>query len=325
MKLAFKDLDPKDIRENFWDMLRTDYPDNLILRFLRARKWDTDKALDMIAHTLRWRLNEGRPDSIIRGGELAAYKNKEAGYIKNIELSKATLHGFDLNGRPIVFVRPKLHHSSDQTEDEMKKYSLLIIEEARMFLKEPVDCATILFDLTGFSMSNMDYSPVQYLINCFEAHYPECLGHLFIHKAPWIFPPIWNIIKNWLDPVVASKIVFTKNADDLSKYVPKKYIPAYLGGDDEYDFDSYKKPDESADALLQDTTTRDSIQEERNNIIQRFIDATRNWIESEDDESSRKWLDTKISVSKELSENYRKLDPYIRSRLNYDLNGSLKV
>ena len=148
---------------------------------------------------------------------------------------------------------------------------------------------------------------------------------LFIHKAPWIFPPIWNIIKNWLDPVVASKIVFTKNADDLSKYVPKKYIPAYLGGDDEYDFDSYKKPDESADALLQDTTTRDSIQEERNNIIQRFIDATRNWIESEDDESSRKWLDTKISVSKELSENYRKLDPYIRSRLNYDLNGSLKV
>ncbi|CAR22880.1 Csr1p [Lachancea thermotolerans CBS 6340] len=322
---ALKNLKPDEISENFWDMLRSDYPDNLILRFLRARKWDTDKALGMIAHTLEWRLKEGHPDSIIRGGEQAAYQNNETGYIKNLELSKATQRGFDLHGRPIVLVRPRLHHSSDQTEEEMKKYCLLIIEQARMFLKEPVDSATILFDLTGFSMSNMDYTPVQYLISCFEAHYPECLGHLFIHKAPWIFPPIWNIIKNWLDPVVASKIVFTKNASDLAKYVPMKYIPSYLGGEDEYDFDSFKRPDESADVKLKDTKTRDSILEKRKSIIQQFIDSTKNWIESQNDEESKKWLETKISISKELSENYRELDPYIRSRSVYDINGTLKV
>ncbi|SCU94376.1 LAME_0F07228g1_1 [Lachancea meyersii CBS 8951] len=322
---ALKDLKPDEVSENFWDMLRTDYPDNLILRFLRARKWDTDKALGMIAHTLHWRLKESRPDTIIRGGELEAFHNNEKGYIKNIELCKATLHGFDLKGRPVVLVRPKLHHSSDQTEDEMKKYCLLIIEQARMFLKEPVDCATILFDLTGFSMSNMDYAPVQYLISCFEAHYPECLGHLFIHKAPWIFPPIWNIIKNWLDPVVASKIVFTKSTDDLAKYLPKKYIPKYLGGDDDYDYDSYVKPDESVDAKLKDAETRDAILKKRKVIIQSFIDATKRWIESSDTETSSKLLKTKISLSQELTENYRKLDPYIRSRSTYDVNGSLKV
>ncbi|SCV05934.1 LANO_0H18404g1_1 [Lachancea nothofagi CBS 11611] len=322
---ALKDLKAEEVSENFWEMLRTDYPDNLILRFLRARKWDTDKALGMIAHTLHWRLTEGHPDAIIRGGELAAYQNKETGLIKNIELSKASLHAFDLKSRPVVLVRPKLHHSSDQTEAEMKKYCLLIIEQARMFLKEPVDSATILFDLTGFSMSNMDYSPVQYLISCFEAHYPECLGHLFIHKAPWIFPPIWNIIKNWLDPVVASKIVFTKSTDDLAKYLPMKSIPKYLGGEDDYDFDSFKKPDESADIKLKDTETREAIQKDRKVIIQKFIDATKNWIESPDDKTSKKWLDAKISISKELTENYRKLDPYVRSRSIYDINGTLKV
>ncbi|SCW01797.1 LAFE_0E07470g1_1 [Lachancea fermentati] len=322
---SLKNLKPEEVRENFWDMLRTDYPDNLLLRFLRARKWDTDKAMGMIAHTLHWRLKDAQPDDVIRGGEQAAYKNHEEGYVKNIELSKATIRGYDKKGRPIVLVRPKLHHASDQNEEEMKKYCLLIIEQARMFIREPVDCATILFDLTGFSLSNMDYSPVQYLITCFEAHYPECLGHLFIHKAPWVFPPIWNIIKNWLDPVVASKIIFTKNINDLSEHIPKEHIPEYLGGEDTYDFDSYQRPDEACDAKLSDGETREKILAERKEIIQRFIDVTVKWIECSSATESKQLLEEKIAISKELSKNYSQLDPYIRSRSVYDVNGTLKV
>lgn len=29
--------------------------------------------------------------------------------------------------------------------------------------------------------------PVKFIIKCFEANYPECLGNILIHKAPWIF------------------------------------------------------------------------------------------------------------------------------------------
>jgi hypothetical protein len=25
------------------------------------------------------------------------------------------------------------------------------------------------------------------MIKCFEANYPECLGTVLVHKAPWIF------------------------------------------------------------------------------------------------------------------------------------------
>ena len=46
---------------------------------------------------------------------------------------------------------------------------------------------TIVFDMTGFSMANMDYSPVKFMIKCFEANYPECLGAVLVHKAPWVF------------------------------------------------------------------------------------------------------------------------------------------
>ena len=39
-------------------------------------------------------------------------------------------------------------------------------------------------------MSNMDYTPVKFLIKAFEAHYPESLGVCLVHKAPWIFQGI---------------------------------------------------------------------------------------------------------------------------------------
>lgn len=45
--------------------------------------------------------------------------------------------------------------------------------------------------MTNFSMANMDYTPVKFMIKCFEANYPESLGTVLVHKAPWIFqgPP----------------------------------------------------------------------------------------------------------------------------------------
>lgn len=45
----------------------------------------------------------------------------------------------------------------------------------------------IVFDMTGFSMANMDYTPVKFMIKCFEANYPESLGAVLVHKAPWLF------------------------------------------------------------------------------------------------------------------------------------------
>jgi hypothetical protein len=35
--------------------------------------------------------------------------------------------------------------------------------------------------------SLQDYHPVKFMIKCFEANYPESLGVVLIHKAPWIF------------------------------------------------------------------------------------------------------------------------------------------
>ncbi|QLG71581.1 hypothetical protein HG535_0B06260 [Zygotorulaspora mrakii] len=322
---TLKDLEPQATQDEFWEMLRVETPDTSILKFIRARKWKVDKAMSMIAHSMRWRVEESKVDDIICGGERAAYEKGETGVIKNLELQKAIICGFDKQRRPIILARPKVHYSSDQTEEEIQKYCVLVIEQAKLFFKKPVETSTILFDLTGFSLSNMDYTPVKFLITCFEAHYPESLGHMFIHKAPWIFPPIWNIIKNWLDPVVASKIMFTKNAKDLNQFIDMDQIPEYLGGSNKHDMDHYVAPDGCQDVKLNDQESMTKIKSERSQLIKEFIDATVKWIESSSEADSEAYLNEKTKIGDKLVQNYSELDPYVRSRSVYDISGMLKV
>lgn len=69
------------------------------------------------------------------------------------------------------------------------------------------------------------------MVTCFEAYYPETLGSCLIHRAPWVFSTVWNLITPLLDPVVASKIHFTKDLDELQSYVSKDALPGDLTGE----------------------------------------------------------------------------------------------
>lgn len=329
---ALQGINKDQMFDNFWNFLRLDSPDNLVLRFLRARKWDVDKALAMIANTLHWRLAESHIDDILRDGELKLWqeyeksgKKEHAGIFKNFELNKSYIKGRDKKGRPIVVVRPRLHHSNDQTVEEMQLYTLMVIETARLFLREPVDSASIIFDMTGFSLSNMDYSPVKFMISVFEAHYPESLGVLLIHKAPWVFSGIWNIIKNWLDPVVASKVNFTKTEKDLEQFISLDNLPASLGGEDKFEPEYIPPQEHENDLIIESSEEKTQVLNERSDIIERFIQATTKWIETEDSKDSAKYLEEKIKIGNELQANYLKLDKFVRGRTVFDRWGLIDI
>lgn len=55
---ALSNQTPAELREAFWDMVKCDNPDGLLLRFLRARKWNVDQALVMMVATMHWRQKE---------------------------------------------------------------------------------------------------------------------------------------------------------------------------------------------------------------------------------------------------------------------------
>lgn len=157
---------PETLRAAIWTMVKHDHPDALVLRFLRARKWDVNKALVMLVSTMHWRANEMHvDDEIMKNGEASMVelsssddpKKKQLAddFMAQIRMGKSFLHGLDDKGRPICIVRVRCHHQGEQCEESLERYTVYLIETARMVLRPPVDTATVLFDMTGFSMANM--------------------------------------------------------------------------------------------------------------------------------------------------------------------------
>lgn len=320
---ALQNLNPKDIEAGFWSALRHDSPDNFILRFIRARKWDVDNALLMISKSIEWRVKESKVDEVLRLSELGCLEKKQEGVLKQFRSGKCIIHGKDKKGRPIVIVRPRYHHSSEQTMEEVEIFTLLLIEYARLMLTEPIDQCTLIFDLKGFTMSNMDYDPVKYMIGAFEAHYPESLGILLIHRAPWIFNGIWQIVKNWLDPVVASKINFTKHASDLEKYIDSNQILKEMDGDDTYEYKYLEPTKEDNGLAIKDKAILDEKTSERDLLKKQFIEKTLKWIEASDSATSKQLLKERIDIGRKLGDNYKTFDGCVRRRGLYDRFGEI--
>lgn len=142
---------PESIRATIWSMLKHDHPDALVLRFLRARKWDVEKALVMLVSTMNWRAQEMHvDDDIIKNGEGVAAELESGSdatskvardFLAQIRMGKSFLHGVDKNGRPICVVRVRLHRQGEQVEESLERYTVYIIETARMLLQPPVDTA----------------------------------------------------------------------------------------------------------------------------------------------------------------------------------------
>jgi hypothetical protein len=156
------------------------------------------------------------------------------------------------------------------------------------------------------------------MIKCFEANYPESLGVVLVHKAPWIFQGIWSIIKGWLDPVVASKIHFTKNVDELEHFVDRDHIPKELGGDEDFTY-HYMEPIPDENEKMKDESTRNQLLESRKKTVEAFEKATQRWLSAgAAGQDLKEHQEERHSLANELKEGYWKLDPYLRARTWYD-------
>lgn len=157
---AIASLSPESLRAAFWSMVKHDHPDALLLRFLRARKWDVDKALVMMISTMRWRAQDKHvDDDIMKNGELASLEAANGGdpakrklgedFLNQMRLGKSFLHGQDKGGRPMCFVRVRLHKQGEQSEESLERYTVFTIETARMILAPPADTAVSHFEVLG--------------------------------------------------------------------------------------------------------------------------------------------------------------------------------
>ena len=132
---------------------------------------------------------------------------------------------------------------------------------------------------------------------------------------------VWSIIKGWLDPVVAGKVHFTKNVEELEQFIPRNHIMKELGGDEAWTF-QYVEPLPNENIKMEDDATRTRLLEERATTVKEFEATTQAWMQGSQSDSAL--MEKRNALAEKLKKGYWQLDPYLRARSLWDRTGVIK-
>uniref|UniRef100_A0A7N6BAW5 SEC14 like lipid binding 1 n=1 Tax=Anabas testudineus TaxID=64144 RepID=A0A7N6BAW5_ANATE len=214
--------------------------DEHILRFLRARDFNMDRAREILCQSLTWR------------------KQHQVDYLLETWTSPQVLqdyytggwHHHDRDGRPLYILRLGQMDTKGLVralgEESLLRHVLSINEEGLRRCEEntkvfgrPISCWTCLVDLEGLNMRHLWRPGVKALlriIEVVEANYPETLGRLLILRAPRVFPVLWTLVSPFIDENTRKKFLIYAGNDyqgpgGLVDYIDKEIIPDFLAGE----------------------------------------------------------------------------------------------
>lgn len=183
------------------------YSDTTVLRFYRGRDRDESKAMKALIKHVEWR----------EANDVAGIMNKQEIFKQELQSGKFAVKGCDNSGRPAVFIYAARHNKNERDLEELKRLIIYTMETVLQMAQPHEERMVIVFDLSGFGMSCMDYDALKMLVNILSYNYPETLSVSYVVNAPFLFWGCWGLIKPWLDPVTAAKVQFVKQ-DNLSSY-----------------------------------------------------------------------------------------------------------
>ncbi|KAJ1842787.1 phosphatidylinositol transfer protein csr1 [Coemansia sp. RSA 2611] len=310
-------ISDKTLKSALWLAVREDHPDVFVLRFLRARKWDVDKAYKMIVAAVKWRVQEN-VEEIIWFGDIY---NDASLMWKGVSYA----HGKDRLGQPIVWSGSCLHHQKDQSYPQLKRYLIWMMETLRQLLYTPVERVCLIMDLTDHSTANMDWPLLKTFIKFLEAYYPECLGVCIVYNGPWWFSGVWKLISPLLDPVVAAKVQFAQKPKDLLEFIDEKELLEIRGGKDKYTYE-YVKPEGNENQLMFDQEGRAKAVQKLEALQEQFVAATQEWVQAKVDGEDGKLTEAsarRLELSDQVKQAAETKDKYTRARHFYTRTGVL--
>lgn len=212
----------------------------LLLRFLRARKFDLTRALEMITNCENWR-KEKQVDQIYE-----TFRFDEQQQVNTIY--PRFYHQLDKHGRPLyveMFGKLDLTELFKITSRERLEKFFIFEYERLLRVRLPaatkvagyhVETSCTILDLKNCSvMQAVKIKDVlKLVVEIGQNYYPETMGMTFIINAPWLFDSIWSFVKMWIDKVTVDKIHIFKSGKDhtavLFQYIDPVNLPFMLGG-----------------------------------------------------------------------------------------------
>lgn len=230
----------QNFRQAVGDLLKPEHDDHYLLRWLRAREFNLNKAEHMLRSHVNWRKQFGT-DDIVAEQDFPEVLRKyyPGGFV-----------GYDRDGRPvsiIPFGRCDLKGLlMSVSVDDVIRFAVSQFEVSEKDLKAQsiklgrvIETVTYIFDFDGFALSTLasksvlDY--VTTLMCTFEDNYPERLNKAIVINAPRYFPVFWRIIRPFLTERTANKVALYGKDEQawrraLLESIEPDQLPQYWGG-----------------------------------------------------------------------------------------------
>ncbi|XP_031731110.1 SEC14-like protein 2 isoform X2 [Anarrhichthys ocellatus] len=227
-----------EFRERIQDVL-PDLPaqhDHYLLRWLRARSFNVQKAEVMIRKHLEFRrkmnvdsiISDWKPPEVIEqyvSGGMCGF-DREGSPIWYDVIGPLDPKGLLLSATKQDFIKSKIRHT-EMLQRECRRQS----EK----LGQNIEAISLIYDCEGLGLKHIWKPAIETygeILTMFEENYPEGLKRVFLIKAPKMFPMAYNLIKHFLCEETRRKIIVLGSnwQEVLRKHIDPEQLPVVYGG-----------------------------------------------------------------------------------------------
>nr|XP_011439447.2 tyrosine-protein phosphatase non-receptor type 9 isoform X1 [Crassostrea gigas]XP_011439448.2 tyrosine-protein phosphatase non-receptor type 9 isoform X1 [Crassostrea gigas] len=213
---AFQDKVNKQRRKDGQDSL----PWNMAVKFLMARKFDCQRALELYLNHEETRHRE----------DLTVIQASDELLKRELYTEKFTiLSGRDKNGAAIALFTARIHQPSLTSHQLVLKALVYQLDAALESIETQRNGLVFIYDMTESKYSNFDYELSKKILNMLKGGYPARLKKVLIVTAPLWFKAPFKILRLFVKEKLRDR-VYTINLSQLTQHIPQDALPEQLGG-----------------------------------------------------------------------------------------------